>query len=465
MSTKKNVLLIALIVSLGFSTAGEAGWVHFTSSMNTPAKNLKHTATHSQTLVVPVDVPGKSEICVFYSNTTGGKNKGRVLSTATTMDPDGETVVLNFVGGVSRNSYSNCKTGPALDAGSVVMFDHEFKGMPRVLGKKGQYFEVAGAVSDLGEPDFDRLLLKSSDGDSGWIHSASSLFVATEDTQKHPKKLAQTLLVANDLSDPQICVNYFSNLSQGKAGRIITGVGVERADGREQLKLAGGVAKNLYSACKSVGDVAAGEMVEFDLDLRNFPRVKMTDGKTEFFDVKTTISGAGEVEFNFPDVATPDTPDTTGDTPPPPTGTGGLSAADQICISKLLYAAGSGSRQIVRPRGNKGGKFEVFGPRSVFANGVVVTSTLGFGPTYAAACADYERKRGPIGPNGPALTSRDIANWIWYSNMNSAAGPTAVRRDPRGGFHADYFRPGLGAVIVNVSSPSAAIEALRRAGL
>lgn len=464
MSIKKNVVLIALAASLGFSTAGEAGWVHFTSSMNTPAKNLKHTAAHEQTLVVPVDVPKKSEVCVFYSNTTSGKNKGRVISKATMMDTDGETVELTFVGGVARNSYSNCKTGPELSAGSVVLFDHEFKGMPKVLGKKGQYFEVAGAVSDLGEPDFDRLLLKSVEEDSGWIHSASSLFVATEETQKHPKKLAQTLLVPNDLTDPQICVTYFNNLSNSKAGRVITGVGVERADGRERLKLAGGVAKNLYSACKSVGDVAAGEMVEFDLDLKSFPRVKMTDSKTEFFDVKATISGAGEVEINFPEVGAPDDPGTT-DTPPPPTSTGGLSAADQICISKLLYAGGSGSRQIVRPRGNKGGKFEVFGPKSIFANGVVVTSTLGFGPTYAAACADYERKRGAIGPSGPSLTSRDIANWVWYGNMNSSAGPTAVRRDPRGGYHADYFRPGLGAHIVNVSSPSAAIEALRRAGL
>jgi hypothetical protein len=96
---------------------------------------------------------------------------------------------------------------------------------------------------------------------------------------------------------------------------------------------------------------------------------------------------------------------------------------------------------------------------------VVVVSTLGFGPTYAAACADYERKRGPIGPSGPPLSSADIANWVWYSNMNSSAGPTAVRRDPRGGYHADYYRPSLGAIIVNVSSPRAAIDALRRAGL
>ena len=247
------------------------------------------------------------------------------------------------------------------------------------------------------------------------------------------------------------------------------------------LKIVGGVRDNEFLNCKTYeGRIFGGAMVEFDFELNNMPRLDVTSDVTGFADIYSVVSTTGEPVFREPppppepkpvpvpvapttptNPTTPTTP--SGPATPPPSG--GLSGADQVCISKLLYAPGAGARQIVRPRGNHGGKFEVFGPRSVFANGVVVTSTLGFGPTYAAACADYERKRGPIGPNGPPLSAADISRWVWYSNMNSAAGPTAVRRDPRGGYHADYYRPNLGAIIVNVSSPGAAIDALRRAGL
>ena len=465
--TRKQILVLSLlIVTFGSVTAAQAGWVHYSTSMNQPAKNLKHTATLEQMLIVPVDV-AEAQVCVFYSNTTSKKNKGRVVAEARMFDTDGEEIVLKYAGGVNKNAYEKCKAGPALEAGSTVYFSYEFKGMPRVLGKQDQYFEVAGVVSDSGEPEFDRVPVRSTDADeTGWIHSASSLFFNDKETEKHPAKLSQTLVLTTEAASSKVCVAYANTLADGKRGKVTSTINVVRADGTEKLKLTGGVSNNIYENCKDLGDVGQAEMVTWDMELKNFPRLRGEGSSKDFVDINAVVSTAGDVQFEpapeNPSTPTdPDDPTDPGETPPP---SGGLSGADQVCISKVLYI-GSGAAQIVRPRGNKGGKFEIFGPRSVYANGEVDPATVGFGSTYAAACADYERKRGSLGPNGPALSSRDIDNWVWYSNMNSAAGPTAVRRDPRGGFHADYYRPSLGAIIVDVASPWAAIEALKRAGL
>lgn len=475
MSRTRSLLLAVMVLALGPATASDAAWTHFANTVRTPDGNLAHTDELVQMFVLGTDIES-SQACVVYKRETDKPRQGRVLVSARFNLPDGAVEEVNFVGGVAKNEYSKCKEGPAAPVGTLVEYTFDFRGMPRILGNKGQYTDVSGVVAD-GEPEVETLGLTPAEDGRGRINSASSIFTADKASQRHPLSLAHTAIANRLLVEPTLCVSYQRTARKRNKGRIVSEVNVTYPDGEtERLRFSGGVRKNEFIRCRQLSrDAPLGTMAENDLAFLGMPRLRQLDANSEYALVNTSISTAGDVAFRTPP-AVPDPPaddDPGGDDrgtpepppPPPGGGSGALTDADKRCISRVLLAAGSGARQIVRPKGNRGGKFEVFGPRSLISGGQVVTSTLGFGSTYAAACADYERKRGNIGPEGPPLSARDVANFIWYSNMNSSAGPTAVRRDPRGGFHADYWRPSTGPVIVNVSSPSAAIEALRRAGL
>jgi hypothetical protein len=477
----KKSMLATLMLALGLASVGQADWFHYANNVRTPDGNLNHDADMVQMSVVATEI-AEGWTCLRYERVSDKAKQGRVKTTARFMDGGEEVGSLTFTSGVTGNRVLNCKQNPVdTPIGVIVEFSHEFLGMPKVLGKKGQYVDVSGLVGEtILEPvaafDLGTLFLTSEDEEArGRIASANSLFLAEGDvSEKHPKSLAQTAVANRDLEEAVVCTSYYRNAANDKSkGRVTASATVTYPDGEtEKLNFSSGVSQFQATSCRQLSrDAPIGTVVENDISFKNMPRLKAA--APENFVVATSISTAGNVDFRPP--PPPEVPEPPaagpGPAPPPPPppppggGSGGLSGADIRCISRVLYTGGSGSRQIVRPNKNKGGKFEVFGPRSRIANGAAVPSTLGFGSTYAAACADYERKMGSLGPEGPGLSSGDISRWVWYSNMSSASGPTAVRRDPRGGFHGDYWRPWTGVVILNGSSPGQILDLLRSRGL
>lgn len=479
MSRMKKTILTALVLTLGLSTAGQAGWYHFANNVRTPDGNLVHDGAMVQMSVVATEM-NSSWACVRYSRDSKKLKQGRVKSTARYLLDGEEIRKIDFVERVTQNRVLNCKKGPKAPVGTVVEFTHQFLGMPRVFGKKGEYIDVSGVVgAKILQPviAFDAgtlALMPAEDDGRGRIASASSLFVADQASQRHPVALSQTAIANRAFASPKVCVSYRRAAGENRnQGRFVATSTVIYPNGQtEKLEFGAGVSKGEAVRCKDLSrDVPVGTVVESDIQFQKMPRLRDLKASPEHFMMNTSISTAGDVDFRPPPAAPvvdapPSDPGSGTPPPPPPPGGGGpLNAADQRCISRVLYAGGSGSRQIVRPRGNKGGKFEVFGPRSAIANGKAVPATLGFGSTYALACNDYERKMGSLGPEGSSLSGSDVGGWIWYSNLSSAAGPTAVRKDPRGGFHGDYWRPWSGVVILNGGSPGAILKALQSRGL
>lgn len=103
--------------------------------------------------------------------------------------------------------------------------------------------------------------------------------------------------------------------------------------------------------------------------------------------------------------------------------------------------------QLWRSKNGSPAKWQVVGPktRAVPGTNKLILSTAGVGSTVARAVADYERKMGALNGPGARLSAANRAALVWYSRMSAAGGPTSVRRDSRGGYHGEYYRPGKGA--------------------
>ncbi len=493
-SLKRSILVLAL--ALVASTAATADWLHFADAIVQATDDVeKHPGKISH--VIPVTKAMEAPLaCVGYTNSVSQKSRGRLITDVLVVKADGTEETKKLIGGVKKNAYLNCKKLDAdLATGDVVFFDTDLRNFSRLRNddSRSDFAEISAMLSATGEPELaqDAPLgfvpekvapfgLLPSPG-AGWYYAARSVFQVDDDklSQKHPTALDRTLMVGNELKKSEVCISY-SQMSAGDGGgRVIGTAKIIRPDESvESLKIVAPVKGGTALTCKAPAKkIDAGSIVEFSMELKGMARLENDGESIAFADITAAISTTGEPIFREPPpppmpdpppapVATPTNPSPTPTAPaPPPGSTGALSAEDQACISRVLYAAGGGARQIVRPRGNKGGKFEVFGPNSVIgSDGKPVVSTLGFGSTYAAACADYERKRGKMSA-GPSVPSADISLWVWFSNMNSSGGPTAVRRDPRGGYHGDCWRPGKGVVIFSGSSVNSVMKKLQGAGL
>ena len=128
---------------------------------------------------------------------------------------------------------------------------------------------------------------------------------------------------------------------------------------------------------------------------------------------------------------------------PTPNPGGAISGADQIAASALLIK--SKKTQLWRFKGNQPKHWTVIGPKTQLGTGLggVNPATTGYGDTIAQAVGDYEKKMGKL-PAGSALSASDVASLEWFNKMNSAGGPTSIRRDGAGGYHGEYYRPGSG---------------------
>jgi hypothetical protein len=169
----RRSLVAILFATVLQGTAAHAGWFHVTNSVfQAQEATEKHPDLLSQVLVAPRDL-GKATVCVAYNNTLGQKSVGRVVTNVLFYDQSGTELEpfdrMSFAGGVKNNSYLNCKTGPKVDKGDLVVFEHEFKGMPRVRNNADgrDFIEVHGVLSQVGEPEIgaapNGLALKSGD--------------------------------------------------------------------------------------------------------------------------------------------------------------------------------------------------------------------------------------------------------------------------------------------------------------
>ena len=441
---RRRILLAAVLFTMVIpGTVAEAGWFHVTNSVFQASEKIqKHPELLSQVLVAPRDL-GKATVCVSYNNTLGQKNDGRIITKITFFDQVKKELEefssMQLVGGVKNNAYLNCKQGPKVEKGDVVLFEHEFKGMPRVRNNASgrDFVEINGILSQIGEPEVDEapngLVLKKGDSPlglipstgAGWFHSSNTIFQADNDNEKQPRKITHTMVVPEEAKKPLVCSAYSNIHPRKKQGRVVTTVTVTRGEEiREELKLAGGVRENEYIGCKSAKKMKPGDVVEFEFELLNMPKLEKGGGKVGYADIRAVISTTGEPEFRQPPPPPPPPPappapePETTSTPPPPTNTGGggggggnggggggggndggggggggtstvISQADQRAVSKLLK--NNTKTQLWRAKNYSPGKWVAVGPKTkVITGNQLDYKTAGVGGTIVDAA---ERRR------------------------------------------------------------------------
>jgi hypothetical protein len=506
----RTLLALAALAGFALVPAASADWLYSAYSVVRAEQEVqKHPKILVQTTTAAKDLE-KPYLCVSYFNTVTLGDTGRVVATANLfLAPDGETISIKFAGGVKNNSFFNCKKGPDMPAGSFVVWNYEFKGMPRLRTINGpaEIAEVSGIISTAGEPSLGEeaplglvppdavapLGLVPGEG-GGWFHSTESIFRASKNNQKHPAKLAQDLLVPADAKRPKICVGYENVANQKNKGRVVTTVSIRRSDGSEEetIKFAGGVKDNEYLKCKKAGSVVEGDEVFFDFRFKGMPRLKMGSDGGDAFEIHGVLTASGDPLFREPPPPPPPPPAPapppepaaapTAPAPPPPpppsdpgggggggggsgSGGGGISVADEHAVHKLLKSSTRGT-QLWRAKNNTPGKWVAVGPKTkVIIRNQLDYKTAGVGSTIAAAVSDYERKTGSNLGSGQRITSTERSLLEWYSGINSSGGPTSVRRDGKGRYHGEYFRPAKGAVTKTLTSLAAALDWLRSQGL
>ena len=492
MHAPRRALLVAIALALTVSSVASAGWLHIAHSIyQAEEETQKHPGRLNQVVSLTEDTKNP-QFCVGYSNNLKRSNKGRLVSKATAFFNDGTEETMKFAGGVKKNFYLNCKKFKGtLAAGDTVLFEHQLKGFPRVRiqDERVEYLEVNAVVSDAGEPVLGQdapLGLVPESGTAplgvlpspgpGWFHAAKSVFQAEGDNQKHPQALAQSLFLDRALEAASLCVSY-SNISEDKnEGKIVAVAKVTRPDGStEARKMAGGVKGNEFLACKEFeGGIDAGSLVDFTFELKNMPRLDVTEDTTGFADLHGMVSTSGDPVFREPppppapdpEPVDDETPTNPAPTDPSPGGGNGLSAADEAAIVRFYNAK---QVQFQRPRAQSPAKYMAVGPRSELLPGSghkIDPATAGVSnSSIAAAVADYERKHRVSFPSGGSLDSATRALVAWYANMNAANGPTSVRRDIQGRYHAEYQRPSRGANTKTFSTLRATLQWLKDQGL
>ncbi len=464
MKKPANLLLGILCAILALAPAAEASWMTFASSALQAKNNgQKHPDTLSQMLIVRRDSPG-ARICATYLNASDQKAKGRVVTRAGVAHEDGSIDTYTFAGPVRRGSYVKCKPAGRLVPGDMVFFDFTFKGMSKL--RRDDIVEINGVVSTAGVPQIERHGLVPP-GDGGWVHAANSVFVPDKNRQKHPEALERMVSMPRDADEPELCTAY-SRDGGKKGGRVVTTAKILRVEGaQETVRFAGPVRKGSYLACKPIGDLAEGDAVSFAFELKGMARLQRESKKNaEMADIYGAVSTAGEPVFqDAPEGEDPPrdrNPDDGGNDNP---RGGPLTEADYNMACATLVA--NRKTQIQRPRGDNPAKYLLLGPKSTAdASGTRAdVRNTGVGNTIASAAADYERKTRDSLGKGCTLTSRDRAAIEWYDKMSAAAGPTAIRRDSGGGYHADFWRPWAHVIQGGFGSVAAVVDFLRKQGL
>jgi hypothetical protein len=460
----KTRLLAVTLLGLSLSPTLWAGWIHQDNAVYLGEVGTeKHPATFEQILAIPVGA-AETTICIAYANNVKLVSVAKISTIVTIEDLEGNKETLTLGVRVRKNAVIKCKAGPELEFGDLVTFEHLFQGMPRLRSKEGSYqgLAITSLVSTDGTPKIGAGPLALApetgttplglvqSGESGWFHSANSIYHAEKKNDDHPGKMARAIVMPVDsVRKPLVCSGYNRVSDEKKKGKVVTSAEILRADGTtESFLLNGGVRKDQYLECQTAAKkISKGDIVTFVSNYKNMPAL----AKTAYADFVGVVTSTGEPAFRSEQVDVPVGPSDPG-TPPPAGST--ISAADERAITRMFTAS---KNQLIRPKGNNPAKWEVVGPRTlVDANGIVA-STAGYGSTPAAALADYEKKRGSLGGTARSLSSSERAAWEWYSRMSSVSGPTAIRRDGQGKWRGDAFRPNIG---VQISPPLSGVVAV-----
>ena len=497
--------LVICLVALAPAPA-EATWLYAAQSIfQAEGKEENHPDSLTQVLLMPHDAV-RPMVCVAYTNSLGKGKQGRVQTLITVTRPptvdifglevEAKEQQLSISGGVDKNSFLECKVGPDMTAGDLVTFEHQLRGMRRVPGGEGDFAEVAGVVSDAGEPELwtaptgIRLAEGNSpnglvpNAGSGWFHAVNSIFQAEKGTRKHPKKLNQSLAVPEDAGGASVCASYSNRARNGDRGKVTAQVSIAHADGAtESVKLSGSVRDNSWVGCKKVGALSVGDVLDFRFSFARMPKLSKGEPEIDFADVSAIVSTTGEPSYRDQPAPDPDPPfenvpapsseppssepaspgDGADPSPPPPSGGGAISAADAQAAYKLLVA--NSSTQLWRPKNNNPSLWIAVGPRTRAISGNTLDlNTAGVGNSIASAVANYESKMGSLGGATGTVSAADQSALAWYAGMNPS-GPTSIRRSPTGYF-GEFYRQGLGAQHNGpLESIAAAVSWLRSKGL
>ncbi len=140
---------------------------------------------------------------------------------------------------------------------------------------------------------------------SAWFYAAHSNFQPSSGGEVHPRALTQLLVMPREAVRPLICVAYNNSADAGGKGRVFTTVRITRPGGVDlfglpidpdvaEIYLSGAVSRNSYLKCDVAPDLKRGDIVEFEHDLRDMPRLENRGGGIDFAEINGVVSDAGE---------------------------------------------------------------------------------------------------------------------------------------------------------------------------
>ncbi|MDH3253520.1 MAG: hypothetical protein OEM62_00890 [Acidobacteriota bacterium] len=451
---RSAIAVLALLVAF----AGRPAFAQSANRMETfIISEGQHPDAYQHALVVPHDSEGRVQICFGYANDgrLGGEGYLRGTATVTRVDPDSDEVrtwKIKKRGGIQKNKWLRCVDFGPVHEGDTVVFDYTMRKFPRIRGA------TIHIRSSIGE---DRMRLDELRGPEGtgnlgepieFYHRVRS---NVSESGKHPKTWQQAFVVpATSVAETiHFCFGYGNDFKKANKGSFRARAEISRTDPdtgevtRESLRVKAKLEANKAKRCKDIGRVSLGDSVVVDYTFTGFPRVK----SDQTFQIKTGIGPKpmADREIYGPPPerpgGNPGPPNPNPSPEPAPNPGGNISAADQLAASSLLYK--SVRTQLWRFRNNQPKHWTVIGPRTQLGNGLggVNPNTTGYGDTITAAVKDYERKMGPL-PSGSGLSASDVAALEWYQKINTASGPTSIRRDGGGTFHGEYYRVGRGSI-------------------
>ncbi len=420
----------------------------------------KHPAAYQHAFVVPQDSAGDVYACMGYG--TDGKNAdtGSFRGTVriSRLDPDtGEVAVqkLRKRGSLSKNKWLRCVHAGPVRQGDTVVWEYQFLGFPR---PRGAAIHIRSSIGT------DRMLISKIRGPeaTGSLGEPTEVHhrVRTNATGagKHPKTWQQAFVVAatHVAERVELCFGYGNDFKKDGTGSFRATAEITRTDPDtgevtvQRIKGEDDLTENKAKSCRDIDRVRLGDTLVVDWEFFGFPRIRDDIWQTKI-GIGPRVMANREIYGPAPPPPAPPAPGPGGgpgpDDDPFPNPGGNISAADQIAVSSLMYK--SVRTQLWRFKGNQPERWTVIGPKTQLGTGLggVNPNTTGYGATIAAAVADYERKMGKL-PAGSGISASDVSSLEWYQKMNTAGGPTSIRRDGGGGFHGEYYRPGPGSVVI-----------------
>ena len=458
-------------------TPAQAEWTHLKNSLYAaPENDNKYLREFVQTIVVAADTEENVNVCAAVGDDVNNSDgRVHVLFEMARWDDELEKYKVERKRKKERmedNLFLKCQETRGFRANDMITATYTFSGFPRIRSTDG-----IGAINIVTSVGADRLkgsaVYGPQDAESvtlgagQWRHLKNSFYTAPEDSNKYLKKLMHTIIVAADTAkNVNLCAGVGDDVDNSD-GKVHVLFEMNRYDEAmeestvEKKRRSGKVADNRFLKCQETGRFRAGDVISAIYTFSGFPRIRSERGVGAINVVTSLAKNRLEPgQLYGPPPPPPPTPapnpnpspnpnpnpNPSPNPNPAPSPGGGLSSADFSAAAKLLK--GNKPSQLWRAKTSWGfGVWVAVGPKTQIdrtKTGNVNPKTVGFGATIAAAVANYEQKMGKLA-NGSPLSTASRNGLIWYSKINSSAGPTSIRRNPAGSYFGEYYRPGRGA--------------------